>query len=277
MQALVILDHTRRLPKQLIMPVRARLHEAELEKLDDLIATLKPTLLEPSPSKPTPSQKILKAETALPKASPPKPSRAVARAKSSPPSARTGNLLSFLNDSPVDSDYEPFEGDVFGDDFEEESQEGQLNTWRSEIRRHGRVEKVAKVAYPIRGILIPNIFRVLLFGSCFSKYKHAPAFALFCPPPPPAPLPHALVNKGALPRASHTPRPVREPGATRAGGGGRKGVFLKILKRFLITKNKQTNKQASPGPPPTSVRPPHPSTPALHARRPCHPPPSSLG
>ena len=171
MQALVILDHTRRLPKQLILPIRARLQAAEVERLDDLIATMKPP--PPEPSKPTPSRKsskpvaampkssppkpCSKPVTATPKSSPPKPSRAVARAKSSPPSARTGNLLSFLNDSPVDNDYEPFEGDVFGDDFYEESQEGQLNTWRSEIRRHGRVEKVAKVAYPIRGILISNI------------------------------------------------------------------------------------------------------------------------
>ena len=171
MQAIVILDHVRRLPQQLIQTVRVRLKASELEQLDELIATLKPPPPEqskpttsktlkptlPEPSKPTTSKTL---QPTLP--TPPKPSRAPARAKSSPPSARTGKLLSFLNDDPFESDFEgdvfvdeAFEADVFGEEFEE-SQESQLDTWRSAIREHGR-SGGTMVACPICGNLVFTI------------------------------------------------------------------------------------------------------------------------
>ena len=153
MQAMTILDHTRRLPKQLTAVVKVRMGKIEAAVLDKIVAMQKPATVVAEPARPSRAKTLSRAKSSpksgrtKPTASKttPKPTKQICRANSSPPSVRTQRILEFFNSDPEAED-------VFGDDFEdlfEESQEGQLNSFRSAIRDHGKTVPSSCCGYTI--------------------------------------------------------------------------------------------------------------------------------
>ena len=156
MQAMTILDHTRKLPKQMTQAVRVRMGKKQVTALDKIIAMQKPDTVVAEPARPSRAKQLSREKSspqsgrtkATSSKATPKPTKQIQRANSSPPSIRTQRILQYFEDSEAE--------DVFGDDFDEfwdvntESQEGQLNTFRSAIRKHGKTVPSPCCGHPKR-------------------------------------------------------------------------------------------------------------------------------
>ena len=104
--ALVVLDHARQLPKQLLPPMRCKFSTDELAALDKIVRTLRSHQVPPSHVKspmPSKAKQLTRADSTCTK-------------NSTPPSTRTAAVLALLDDEDFDDDLFGSDDDLFSND-----------------------------------------------------------------------------------------------------------------------------------------------------------------